>query len=280
MFPRRSSRPACRASPRACLFFCSRVFFCCGHFFHLPFPSLFYFYHALVWCIVDSVEKEFCTAVRVDDNVPRRRDRMVAFIQALSPVLSKARHASVVRRNETTIKPRIFFHETHNLLHKTSFFACFLVGCTRRPAASAGLGLSSSPFDGLAVAVSTVPLVLSSVFVLAELNRISGGGDGGSSSGETEGAGFTSKGYGEDIEESSSYSHSDNGGAAGSVCADGAELAGYLEVMLESSVLCAVWEVSSGVGCLGGRHTGGARGQFKATHLHVAEYQPYIRMGR
>lgn len=86
--------------------------------------------------------------------------------------------------------------------------------------------------------MSTVPLVLSSVFVLAELNRISGGG-----SGEAGGAGFTSKSNGDDRKEPS-----------GSVCADGAELAAYLEVMVESSILCAVWEVSW---CVLGGGTGG-----------------------
>lgn len=35
--------------------------------------------------------------------------------------------------------------------------------------------------------------------------------------------------------------------AMASVCADGAELVAYLEVMLESSILCAVWEVSHAV---------------------------------
>ena len=96
--------------------------------------------------------------------------------------------------------------------------------------------MSSSPFDGLAVAVSTVPLVLSGVFVLAELNRISGGGAASAGGGgEIEGAGLSSKGHGDDVDDS-----------AGNICADGADLAAYLEVMLESSLLCAVWEVSSG----------------------------------
>ena len=72
--------------------------------------------------------------------------------------------------------------------------------------------------------------------MLAEFTRISGGGR------DTEGAGIAPKGSGEDVEDPS-----------GSVCADGADLAAYLEVMLESSVLCAVWEVSSG---FGGRHRG------------------------
>ena len=90
--------------------------------------------------------------------------------------------------------------------------------------------------------MSTVPLVLSSVFVLAELTRISGSGGVG----ETEGAGVAPRGYGEDIEDPSL-----------SVCADGADLAAYLEVLLESSILCAVWEVSWSV--FGQRHRGGMR---------------------
>lgn len=120
----------------------------------------------------------------------------------------------------------------------------------QRAEASAGVGRSSSPFDGLAVAVSTVPLVLSGVFLLAELNRVKGGGGDGA---EGMGGGATpeeleaslSDSYGDDSNNSiSGVAATAIAAAAGAACTNGEELAAYLEVMLESSILCAVWEVS------------------------------------
>lgn len=80
------------------------------------------------------------------------------------------------------------------------------------------------PFDGLVVGVTTVPLVVSSVFLLVERNSAVGGGLGE-----------------EELLLGQSWG---DGGAGFGVCAGGVELAEYLEVVLEGSVLCVVCEVS------------------------------------
>lgn len=105
------------------------------------------------------------------------------------------------------------------------------------------------PLDGLAVGVVTVPLVVASVFLLAEMNRIRGGGSGGEVG---EGDYSSTKGLGGQPP-SSCDAPGGCGGGAEAVCADGAELSGYLEVILESSTLCAVWEVSGEAVPRGGR---------------------------
>ncbi|CBN74162.1 similar to Transmembrane protein 15 [Ectocarpus siliculosus] len=103
---------------------------------------------------------------------------------------------------------------------------------SRSPAGEGARPVPPPPLDGLAVGVVIMPLVVASVFLLAEMNRIRGAGSAG---GVGEGD-FSSK-------PSSSCDVAGGCGGAAAVCADGAELSGYLEVILESSTLCAVWEV-------------------------------------
>ncbi|CAM9392640.1 unnamed protein product [Ectocarpus sp. 8 AP-2014] len=108
-------------------------------------------------------------------------------------------------------------------------------GSDARSRSQAGEGarpVPPPPLDGLAVGVVIMPLVVASVFLLAEMNRIRGGGRAG---GIGEGD-YSSK-------PSSSCDAAGSCGGAAAVCADGVELSGYLEVILESSTLCAVWEV-------------------------------------
>lgn len=122
-----------------------------------------------------------------------------------------------------------------------------LLCSSRSPAGEGARPVPPPPLDGLAVGVVTMPLVVASVFLLAEMNRIRGGGSGG---GVGEGD-YSSKGVGGQLP-SSCDAAGDCGGAS-AVCADGAELSGYLEVILESSTLCAVWEVSGEGGGAQGR---------------------------
>ncbi|CAN0457611.1 unnamed protein product, partial [Ectocarpus sp. 12 AP-2014] len=103
---------------------------------------------------------------------------------------------------------------------------------SRSPAGEGARPVPPPPLDGLAVGVVIMPLVVASVFLLAEMNRVRGGGGAG---GIGEGD-FSPK-------PPSSCDAADGCGDAAAVCADGAELSGYLEVILESSTLCAVWEV-------------------------------------
>ncbi|CAN0475154.1 unnamed protein product, partial [Ectocarpus sp. 12 AP-2014] len=103
---------------------------------------------------------------------------------------------------------------------------------SRSPAGEGARPVPPPPLDGLAVGVVIMPLVVASVFLLAEMNRVRGGGGAG--------------GIGEGDYSSKPPSSCDAAGGCGgaaAVCADGAELSGYLEVILESSTLCAVWEV-------------------------------------
>ncbi|CAM9572969.1 unnamed protein product [Ectocarpus sp. 13 AM-2016] len=102
----------------------------------------------------------------------------------------------------------------------------------RSPAGEGARPVPPPPLDGLAVGVVIMPLVVASVFLLAEMNRVRGGGGAG--------------GIGEGDYSSKPPSSCDAAGGCGgaaTVCADGAELSGYLEVILESSTVCAVWEV-------------------------------------
>ncbi|CAM9293565.1 unnamed protein product, partial [Scytosiphon promiscuus] len=121
-------------------------------------------------------------------------------------------------------------------------------GAGTRSASSVGFYSRLPPFDGLVVGVAVVPIVVASVFLLASVELSSG--NRSASEGYRE-AGHGNEGRAPPTYCSSSYSERVDGDGDGAdaaevmalACADGAGLVAYLEVMLESSILCAVWEV-------------------------------------
>lgn len=189
--------------------------------------SYSYYHHTVVVHI-------YCYCVIDHAGVININNKIWCFTAALPPLLSLA-HAgrSLLCANETTDPIVVFFPSRLRCPKPRLVFFFSNVLCsvlqTKNISRLGGRRVIVSPFDGLTIGVVTVPLLVSSVFSLAELNRVDPG----------EEVGWADKGGGGGDVLELGYSEDDAG-----ICEEGVELVEYLEAVLESSVLCAVWEVT------------------------------------